>query len=136
MQPGINPDKVRHVILKARQFDVKEAVSGAADEASDAVDDGFRAVLSETPDDPVYDELSAFIRAMDIDEQCDLAALSWVGRGDYTAREWADAVRLAHAQHNARTAEYLLGVPLLGDYLEEGLAAFDMNCGSFEEDKL
>ena len=29
------------------------------------------------------------------------------------------------SEHSRRTAEYLLGLPLLGDYLEDGLAMFD-----------
>jgi hypothetical protein len=33
-------------------------------------------------------------------------------------------VQTARDEHNNRTAEYLLGLPLLGDYLEDGLAMF------------
>jgi len=34
-------------------------------------------------------------------------------------------VATARREHNARAAQYLLGLPLLGDYLEDGLAMFD-----------
>jgi hypothetical protein len=34
----------------------------------------------------------------------------------------------ARHAHNDRTAEYLMGLPLLGDYLAEGLAAFGHTC--------
>jgi hypothetical protein len=51
-------------------------------------------------------------------------ALAWLGRGTYDIDEWHDAVQTARDAHNARTAEYLLGLPLLGDYLEDGLAMF------------
>jgi hypothetical protein len=34
----------------------------------------------------------------------------------------------ARRAHNSRTAEYLMGQPMLGDLLEEGLAAFDLSC--------
>ena len=35
--------------------------------------------------------------------------------------------------HNKRTAEYLLGMPLLGDLLEEGLAQFGHSIEEFEQ---
>ena len=128
---GINPEKVCHVIVKARQFDVKEGPTDP-DSGSNPTDDGMRDVLEDTPDDPTYRELVAFIRAMDEEEQIWLVALAWIGRGTYDAKELSEALRVAREEHNDRTAQYLLGLPLLGDYLEEGLAAFDHNCEGFD----
>jgi len=54
-----------------------------------------------------------------------LVALAWVGRGTYSKEEWREAIATARSEHSRRTAEYLLGMPLLGDYLEDGLAQFD-----------
>ncbi len=51
-------------------------------------------------------------------------ALAWVGRGTYELDDWHEALDTARNEHGKRTAEYLMGLPLLGDYLEEGLAAF------------
>jgi hypothetical protein len=65
------------------------------------------------------------IRNMDEDEQIRLVALAWIGRGTFEASEWKDAIKEARASHNDRTAEYLVGLPLLGDYLEEGRAALE-----------
>jgi hypothetical protein len=130
--PQINPDKVCQIIFKARQFDVKEDVSDP-DSGSNATDDGMTDVLEDTENDPVRSELVAFIRAMDIDEQLDLVALAWVGRGTYSANEWEEARSTARSEHNSRTAQYLLGLPLLGDYLSEGLAAFELDCSDFED---
>ena len=127
---GIATDKVCHIIWKARAFDVKEADSDP-DSGSNAIDDGMTDVLESKPDDPVYNELVSFIRALDIEEQVTLVALAWVGRGTYDVSEWQQALDTARAEHMHRTAEYLLGLPLLGDYLEEGLAAFDLNCADF-----
>jgi hypothetical protein len=59
------------------------------------------------------------------DERIRLVALAWVGRGTYGLEEWREAVDTARSEHSRRTAEYLLSLPLLGDYLEDGLAAFD-----------
>lgn len=129
-EPGIATDKVCQIIWKARQFDVKED-DADPDSGSNASDDGMTDVLENKPNDPVYAELLAFIRALDLEEQVNLVALAWVGRGTYEASEWRQALDTARSEHNQRTAEYLLGLPLLGDYLEEGLAAFDRDCADF-----
>ena len=70
------------------------------------------------------DELADAIRGLNEDEQIRLVALAWLGRGTYDIDEWSDAVRTARDEHNPRTAEYLMGLPLLGDYLADGLALF------------
>jgi hypothetical protein len=134
---GINSEKVCHVIAKARAFDVKEEVSDP-DSGSNASDDGMADVLEDLPDDvdATRLELREFIRSMDEDEQIALVALAWVGRGTYDLSEWREALTEARAQHNKRTAEYLMGLPLLGDYLEEGLAAFGLNCEAFDEGRM
>ena len=49
----------------------------------------------------------------------------WLGRGDYTLDEWDKALTDAGDSWNPRTAEYLIGTPLLADYLTEGLDQFD-----------
>jgi hypothetical protein len=127
---GINPDKVCQIIVKARAFDAKEGVSDP-NSGSNAADDGMTDVLEDLPDDvdATRLELLEFIRALDEDEQLNLVALAWVGRGTYEISEWHEAMSVARSEHNKRTAEYLLKLPLLGDYLEEGLAAFGENCG-------
>ena len=127
---GINPEKVCHIVVKVRQFDAKEGLSDP-DSGSNASDDGMADVLEDLP--PAQDatrlEIVEFIRALDEDEQISLVALAWVGRGTYDLDEWPEALREARGQHNRRVAEYLLTLPLLGDYLEEGLAAFGESCG-------
>jgi hypothetical protein len=120
----INPEKVRHIITEARLFDAKEEVSDP-DSGSNAADDGVRDILEDRADDATFQELSEFIRSLDEDEQIDLVALAWLGRGTYELSEWDEARSEARAAHNARTAEYLTGLPLLGDYLEEGLATIE-----------
>ena len=64
----------------------------------------------------------------DIEEQINLVALAWLGRGTYDKSEWSEALKIARQEHNNRTAQYLLGLPLLGDYLEEGLSQFGRRC--------
>ncbi len=120
-------EKVCFVVIKAREFDVKDV---AADEASGSnpSDDKMMDVLEDHGDDAVQQELTAFINAMDEDEQIDLVTLMWLGRGDATLAEWDDLRAQAAEAHTGHTAGYLMGTPLLGDLLEEGLAKLGLSC--------
>jgi len=125
-EPSLNLplDKVGFIIVKAREYDVKE--EGAdPDSGSNAIDDGQTDVLTNKQDDPVREELLGAIRSLNEDERLRLVALTWLGRGTYSKEEWREAIATARSEHSRRTAEYLLGLPLLGDYLEDGLALFD-----------
>src|ERR1700682_4781624 len=134
---SISTEKVCFVILKAREFDVKDVdTSFDDDDGSNPADDRMVEVLEDRPDDPVDQELVEFIEAMSEDEQVDLVALTWLGRGDGGLEDWDDLRAEAARVHNRRTASYLLGIPLLPDFLEEALAAFGRSCEEFEEDHL
>jgi Protein of unknown function (DUF3775) len=128
---SIATDKVCFIAVKAREFDAKDLVT-EPDPGSNPTDDRAIAVLEDHKDDPVLRELAAFIGALSEDEQVDLVALAWLGRGDGTIEDWAELRGEAARVHNRRTAHYLLGLPLLADYLQEGLAAFDRSCESYE----
>jgi hypothetical protein len=119
----IPTDKLSFIILKAREYDVKESDTDP-DEGSNPADDGFTDVMTDKEDDPVRDELLGAIRELPEEERFQLVALAWVGRGTYELSEWRAALETARLEHRKRTAEYLLGLPLLGDYLEDGLAQF------------
>jgi len=125
-QPSLNLplDKVSFIILKAREYDVKEE-DADPDTGSNPIDDGQTDVLTNKQDDPVREELLSAIRSLNEDERLRLVALAWLGRGTYSKEEWREAIATARSEHSRRTAEYLLGLPLLGDYLEDGLALFD-----------
>lgn len=125
--PTIDLDTVCRIILLARQFDAKVDVVDP-DSGSNAGDDDMREVLEDFADDATAEALREAIRDLNVDEQIELVALAWVGRGSFAAEEWDEAVAEARRAHNARTAEYLMGQPMLGDLLEEGLAAFDLSC--------
>jgi hypothetical protein len=131
----ISPEKVCFIAIKAREFDVKDLVT-EPDPGSNPTDDKMIAVLENHADDPVVQEITSCIRSMSEDEQIDLVALAWLGRGDYTADDWASVREEAASAHNERTALYLLGMPLLSDYLEEGLALLGYSCEPFEINRL
>ena len=123
---SIPTDKLWFIIEKAREFDAKDEVTDP-DDSSNASDDGMVSVLEDHKDDPVVQEISAVIRSMSIDEQVDLVALAWLGRGDGTLDDWNELHAEAERAHNNRTASYLLGMPLLPDYLEEALSQFGIS---------
>jgi Protein of unknown function (DUF3775) len=125
------PATVCYVIAKARQFDAKEAVV-EDDPGSNPSDDGFRSVLADYKDDPTEAELRQIIDDLNIDQQCELVALAWLGRGDYGKAEWSEAVRMARQRHSNHTASYLLSMPLLPDQLEDGLDAIGLSCEEFD----
>ncbi|MDE1150613.1 MAG: DUF3775 domain-containing protein [Azospirillaceae bacterium] len=132
---NISAEKVFFIIVKAREFDVKvDPVE--PDPASNAADDGERAILEDYDDDPTQAELVGAIASLNDDEVVDLIALAWVGRGDYDASEWAEARALAFERHREKSARYLIGIPTLGDFLEEGLAALGHSVEEFEVDRL
>jgi hypothetical protein len=123
---AISAEKVRFLIEKSREFDVKEGASDP-DSGSNAADDNMVDVLVDNGDDPVVREITGFINAMTDDEQIDLVALMRLGRGDGGIEEWDDLRREAAEGHNNRTASYLLGEPLVSDYLAEGLDEFGLS---------
>ena len=117
----ISPEKVCFIIMKAREFDAKDEVS-EPDPGSNPSDDKDAAVLEDHSDDPAVEELTSLINSLSEDEQIDLVALTWLGRDDYGASDWPTVREEAARAHTERTADYLLGTPLLGDFLEEGLS--------------
>jgi hypothetical protein len=66
------------------------------------------------------------------EEQASLVALTWIGRGDFGAGEWADALNQARERHTGSTSRYLMGIPQLGDFLEEGAATLGFNLSEIE----
>ncbi len=112
----ISPEKVAHVIVRAREVDAKVSPWDQAGDPSDS-----DSILEDRSGDATEAELKSFIANCNVDERANLVALAWVGRGTYDADEFAEAKREAAAQSVTPTEDYLLGIPLLADYLEEGL---------------
>jgi hypothetical protein len=131
----VSSESVCFIIVKAREFDAQDVVTDP-DSGSNAADDKMASVLEAHSDDLTQKEIVAFINALSDEEQADLVALLWLGRGDGTMEDWDDLRDEAQRQHNNRTAAYLLGEPLLSDHLEEGLSQFGFSCEDFEIDRL
>ena len=91
-------------------------------------------MLEEEADDPVEQELEAALVALNIDEQLDLIALMWLGRGDFPT--FGEARKEASDMRDKHIPSYLIGTPKLGDYLEEGLAQLGISLEDFEKNRL
>ena len=127
---SISPEKIFFVISKSRQSDSEAGGGGIVqDSGDDDVSYGSRG-RGEATD---RSELAGFIRDLNMDEQIDLVALMWLGRGDGDLDNWRDLRAQAAQAHNRRTASYLIGTPMLADYLEEAMSLFGRSFEEFEE---
>lgn len=129
----ISLEKLAYIVEKAREYDAEvPPVDRDYEEGSDAVDDDEREILLDTPDNPTAQELRDAIDGLNVDEREELLALMWLGRGDYDARGWPEALQQARDALSSTETEYLLGTPLLGDFLEEGVEALGLSLEDFE----
>jgi hypothetical protein len=126
----ISTDKIGFVIVKAREMAAKVA---AWDDGSTS-DHDAESILEDFSDDATQAELKEFIRDLNEDEQASLVALAWIGRGSFAADELDEAIATARAERTNRTEDYLLGMPLLPDYLEEGLDRLGYSVEDTEDD--
>ena len=123
---SISPEKVFFIVAKSRQAESSAAgLDPEADDGDDAPEDH-----SARTDRA---ELIGFIRDLNEDEQIDLVTLMWLGRGDGEIGNWRELRAEASRVHNNRTASYLIGTPMLADYLEEALSEFGLSFEDFEE---
>ena len=118
----IAPAKVAELIEHLRMLDGKEEAGGWSG-GMDGYEDGANHVLETLADDGTEEQIRGVINGLNVDEQADLVALVWIGRGDFEPQQWPVAVRRAAERATHSTARYLLGIPNVGDLLEEGLAA-------------
>ena len=126
---SISPEKVFLIVSKARQSDI----TATGEFVSDLNDYHMVPGIDDLSKDTDRTELSGFIRDLNVDEQIDLVALTWLGRGDGGLESWRDLHAEASRAHNNRTARYLIGTPMLADYLEEALSQFGKSFEDFEE---
>jgi uncharacterized protein DUF3775 len=134
-QLTISAEKVCFIIMKAKEFDAKDEVT-EPDPGSNPTDDKDAAVLEDHEDDPLVEELTSLIDSLSEDEQIDLVALTWLGRDEDEAGNWPSVREEAARAHNQRTSSYLLGMPMLGDFLEEALSMLGYSCEEFEIGRL
>ncbi len=117
---AISPDKIGYVIIRAREFD--SGVNAWEHQGSRRGQRGNEA------------ELRDFIAGLNDDEKASLVAVMWIGRESFAAEELAEAIDTARAEATTPTEDYLMGVPNLADYLEEGMEALGLSSEEAEAD--
>lgn len=126
---NIGLETICFIMTKAREFQAKEQVV-IPETPSSPSDDWALQVLADHAEDLTVQEVSASVQDMAPDQQAELMALMWLGRGDYSIDEWEAAVADAMDQYEEHdnTAHYMLAHPMVSDYLEEGLIAHGYSC--------
>jgi len=119
---GISLEAVAAIVDAARA--VQEGEESGALARAEEDEDGLDAEDDENMDE---DALRAFIADLNEDEQASLIALAWIGRGDYGGADWDEARSLAKERNIRDPADYLLGIDMLGDILEEGLSELGLS---------
>ncbi len=113
----ITSDKVAHVIIRAREMEADFGGFGDTGSYGNAA----------------ANDLRAFIANLNDDEQASLVAVMWVGRETFDVDELEEAIATAKAEATAPTEDYLMGMPMLADYLEYGLNALGISLEDAEE---
>lgn len=127
----ISVEKVCALIEAARELAGK--VPSTAGDRTTTGDDSKLATIDEPEgigedEDARRRETVEFIAGLNVEEQTDLLALIWLGRGDYDISEWDEAVAEAEARIAARDPDYMIGDAALPEYLGDGVEAFGLTC--------
>lgn len=122
------------IILKARQYCQTDFEIGS-DGAFNASDGITGSMIEEKVEDAVEEELLSIIADLDEDQQIDLVALAWLGRGDADVSGWRSLRGEARRLHNSATGRYLLSDPLIAHHLEAGLGLLGLSCAETEENR-
>lgn len=126
---GIRPQTLCYLIAKARELQAKEEVVFPEDPNGSSEDWALQ-MLADHSGDMSLQEIKGTIDELDLDQQAELVALMWLGRGDYGLEEWDTAIEDARDQIEDRgnPTGYLLAHPMVSDDLEEGLIAHGYSC--------
>lgn len=124
-QFNISLDKIRYLIERGHELEAKtpsDEIGGDDTHLEDPDLDELDANYT----DPIKEELASFFEDLNEDEELDLVALMWIGRGTFEVDDWEEARETAAKEATQTTADYLLGTPLLAEHLENGLEAFGL----------
>lgn len=127
---SLDVDTVRLLAQKARAFSAAmkdDYEDGKEHEIEFSEDNGDRhdhdGLAEEEEENLTEEEFRELIADFNVDEAAEFLAIAWVGRGDYDAAEWTEAVTDARQRVNGQLASYLLSMPMLSNWLDDGLAA-------------
>jgi len=130
---NINNTIVFEVIDKAREINITDDMYMPGDPGAIEDSDEGKVILAENSEDLTSRELSDAIDELEPDQQKELIALFFVGRGDFDKEEWHQAMNAAAKVSHHERAKFLISKPMLADLLEEGLAKFGISSSDLNE---
>jgi hypothetical protein len=123
----ISSSKVAQIILLAHELRLN---SGEMEILTEDLSEDEVQTMGRMDDDAIR----SFIGDLNEEEQTDLIALAWIGRDTFTVDELDEARATVVSEATSETADYLLGMPELAEYLESGLDAFGISAEDEEDD--
>ena len=124
----VNPDTVCRLAELARVFHAQEEVV-IPEEPDNPSGDWPAQILASHAGDSILEEFRNIVTDLEPDQQQQIVALLWLGRGDFSFEEWPEAARQAAENWNENTANYLIAHPMLPDYLSDALDQHGYACG-------
>lgn len=120
----VDHEVIRNIVELVHEISTLETSRGEviSEEWNEESQDNIHEMDTE---DPIQQQVRGLIDGLNDDESYDLVALMWVGRGTYSLDEFQEARKVAQEEATQSTSDYLLGTPLLADFLEEGLSAVE-----------
>ncbi|WP_420340192.1 DUF3775 domain-containing protein [Roseibium sp.] len=131
---SLSADTVRMLAQKARAVaettadTFEDGHEGDVEFDADTLEEahGHDGLAEEESDNLSDEELRELLEDLNVDEAAELVAITWIGRGDFEAEDFAQAVQEAKDRAVGSTASYLLGMPMLADHLEAGLDSLSL----------
>lgn len=123
----VNPETVCRLIELARIFHAQEDVV-IPEEPEEPDPDYPVQILASHAGDSTLEEFRSIVADLEPDQQQQVVALLWVGRGDFSLEEWPEALEEAAENWNENTADYLVAHPLLSDHLADALDQHGYSC--------
>lgn len=121
---AIDHEVVRNIVELMHEITTLEATQGEAI-SEDWNDESQDNIFEMDTEDPIQQQARGLIDGLNEDEAYDLVVLMWIGRGTYGLDEIGEARKTAREEATQSTSDYLLGTPMLADFLEEGLSILE-----------
>ena len=114
--------EAQDLLLDKSKLSAETAEGQPLDEASDT----FSALNASLDNEPLT-RLKRRVEAIPAAEFQELQAIALVGRGEFTAKQWDEAMDRAVTMDFASDRDQLTEDPMLHDYLMKGLYELDLN---------
>lgn len=122
----INTETLCRLIDLAKEYHAQQDTDSS--DEPESIDEWDGELPEAAEESPFVEEFRAVMEGLNPDEQQQVVALMWLGRGDYELDEWDEALEYAAEAWTPTTADYLLAHPLLADHLTSGMEAFGLSC--------